>query len=106
MNIGDFLMRLKAKHFFLWSLKKYEHLLVSVISILWKHKTMEKKPAFWFKINFKLKALQSWLLFKKKKWGIKYPSKKQIHTIINMSWGGNLETLPIVTLTKTSLSSF
>ena len=42
MNIGDFLMRLKAKHFFLWSLKKYEHLLVSVISILWKQKIMEK----------------------------------------------------------------
>ena len=42
MNIGDFLMRLKAKHFFLWSLKKYEHLLVRVISILWKQKTMEK----------------------------------------------------------------
>lgn len=42
MNIGDFLMRLKAKHFYLWSFKKYEHLLVSVISILWKHKTMEK----------------------------------------------------------------
>lgn len=70
MNIGDFLMRLKAKHFYLWSFKKYEHLLVSVISILWKHKTMEKKPAFWFKINFKLKALQSWLLFKKKNGGL------------------------------------
>lgn len=56
MNIGDFLMRLKAKHFFLWSLKKYEHLLVSVISILWKQKTMEKAGIL-IQNKFKVKSV-------------------------------------------------
>ena len=68
MNIGDFLMRLKAKHFFLWSLKKYEHLLASVISILWKQKTMEKAGIL-IQNKFQVKSVTKLTFIYEKKWG-------------------------------------